>query len=364
MKIGILTFHAAHNYGAALQCYALKSFLSSLGNDVAVIDYRPDWMIQGNKWVRKENFISYNIFRTIAKSLREFTVLPYRRSRYIKYENFISKNLNLKDIESINSAPYDLIIVGSDQVWNTKITRGFDKYYWGAFKKPNNTKLISYAASMNDHFSDEQIEIIKNNIGNFSEISVREKGAIKSLNPYLHDKKIISVVDPVLLVNRQRWDELAKKPQVNYEYVFLYQVEKNSLSVRIAQLLAAKLGCRIVTLSARVEDANTRVVRASSPEEFIGLFKYAKAVVCSSFHGTMFSLIYNRPFYSIKMNKDKDNRVGNILNILNLEKRFVDDEKLIDFEYKFDWNLINNKLSQLTDVSMNYLKNNCEYDLR
>ena len=237
-------------------------------------------------------------------------------------------------------------------------------YLRGAFKKPNNTKLISYAASMNDHFSDEQIEIIKNNIGNFSEISVREKGAIKSLNPYLHDKKIISVVDPVLLVNRQRWDELAKKPQVNYEYVFLYQVEKNSLSVRIAQLLAAKLGCRIVTLSARVEDANTRVVRASSPEEFIGLFKYAKAVVCSSFHGTMFSLIYNRPFYSIKMNKDKDNRVGNILNILNLEKRFVDDEKLIDFEYKFDWNLINNKLSQLTDVSMNYLKNNCEYDLR
>ena len=98
---------------------------------------------------------------------------------------------------------------------------------------------------------------------------------------------------------------------------------RNPGSRQIASDVAHDLGLPLVILSATLEDENTSTVRATSPEQFVGLFRDASFVVCSSFHGTIFSLLYHCPFYSVRMGKGKDNRVQSVLGEMNLEAHFI-----------------------------------------
>lgn len=213
MKIGILTFHRAINYGAVLQCYALKETLSSLGHDVYVIDYRQPYVEENDR----HRFTTNERIRfLLGFHLRSF--LNYNKekkkrcARQLRFDHFLNAYFKTTEPCGLASIPkdFDAIVVGSDQVWNSKICNGIDPVYWGAFERRPETKLISYAASttladLTKHWGNG----IPERMMSFDKVSVREK----DIADFINSKQILSepalqVLDPSLLADAAIWDKL------------------------------------------------------------------------------------------------------------------------------------------------------------
>lgn len=324
MRIGILTFHAAHNYGAVLQCYALQTYLKELGHEVEVIDYRQRSLLRVYQVYDWRRFISVHPLKCLRKFVRECRLLPLRRKRYAVFDEFICQYLHLAPVATITSHPYDVILVGSDQVWNTALTNGYDPYYWGVFPKPPHTRLVSYAASMEDNPSDEKCCQMHPLLRNFYQVSVREQALATRLSK-MCNIPVASVVDPTLLLDSSVWERMVGQPVLSKDYVLLYEVHSSEKAEHIARQVADELGIEVVMLASLFEANKTKFSIEASPLTFINLFKYARFVVASSFHGTVFALQFARPFVSVKANNGKDGRVANLLSQLHLEDHFVDE---------------------------------------
>lgn len=349
MKIGILTFHCAYNYGAVLQCYALQKFLIQMGHDVSVIDYRPKSITNVYKWFKIRLILRKNLY----KSVKEMFLLYGRKKRYDTFRRFSENYQRLAPVSSINENPYDIILIGSDQVWNYDLTNGFDDYYWGNFPHPKNTLIISYAASMQDSWPNEMSIRIKQNLENFRQISVREISLAAKLTELSGGRRIFQVVDPTLLLDCEDWDVLAKAPRMEKPYLLLFQVgRRNKKTEHIAEEMAKRQNLPILRLSTLVSWETSRMVMNTSPEEFVGLFKNASFVVCSSFHGTVFSLIFNRPFVSVRMREGRDNRVENLLGQLGLTDHFVD---VLNKDSDYTYNSVSEGLKALKKNSVDYI---------
>ena len=135
MKIGILTFHCAHNYGAVLQCYALQEMLKGMGHTVEIIDYRPDYLRMPFDVINLHRIQSRNLLRLVKSIILETLSLSQRIIRHRKFDSFIKYYLNLSRSVGISS-DYDVYVMGSDQIWNPKITNGFDGVYFGYLPFP------------------------------------------------------------------------------------------------------------------------------------------------------------------------------------------------------------------------------------
>lgn len=331
MRIGILTYHFAHNYGAILQCYALQTYLTTQGHDVYVIDHKLPAIEIPYKPIYWRRFVSINPLKAVRKCITEIKLLPFRRARYKAFTAFIRNNLRIVPVESITNNPFDCIIVGSDQVWNTQLTNGYDPFYWGTFEKPRQTKLITYAVSMEDNPTDKKCLEMSKYIPNFSAISVRESALAENLSRKFNTS-ISCCVDPTLLLSSEQWNQLAGKRLVDENYVLLYEVTPSEKAEQIGHLVAAKLGIRLITLSSLPETNKDTITAYAMPDDFVNLFRYASFVVASSFHGTVFALQFQKPFISLRKNDNKDGRVTNLLNTMNLLDRFVDtyNDKLIE----------------------------------
>lgn len=323
MKIGILTYHAAHNYGAVLQCYALQEYLKSRGHNVSIIDYRNSKILEVYKRFKWSRFIKKNPFIMIQRIVAELLLYNRRKFRYNAFEQFINSKLHLASVPEILNDPFDLIFVGSDQVWNFKLTYGFDPYYWGDFPRPSTTLLASYAASMQDNWNDSDSLIIESKLQNFDMISVRESSLADKLQQLIPLKKIYHVVDPTLLVHESIWDNIAIAPNINQPYLLFYQVDFNPLARKIAAEIAEKESLKLIVLSANIADENNHITISASPSSFVGLVKHAAMIVSSSFHATIFSIIFRKNFYAIK-GKGKNARIMSLLSSLSLENRIID----------------------------------------
>ncbi len=319
MKIGILTFHAAHNYGAVLQCYALQEYLKSKGNEVFVIDYRSKYLLDCYKWFNCKLFIKSIVKFTFIK---EWKKMLDKRKRSNKFETFIQNRLNIINVSILKTNFFDYIVIGSDQVWNTKLTNGYDKYYWGQFCHPVQTKIISYSASLELIWPKDEDDNVKKMLSNFERISVREKDLAIKLSSIFPNKKIVSCVDPTLLLSKEEWNKIAVKLNIRNRYVLYYQVRKSKVGMDVASLLCKKLKCKLLILSASLNLDNSPECMYASPESFISLVKNAEFVVSSSFHGTVFSIIFEKKFISIS-NGTKDSRVKNLLTELNMMDHFI-----------------------------------------
>lgn len=348
MKIGLLTFHRAHNYGAILQAYALQEFLITKNYDVEFIDYYNKSLLNVYNWFSLKRLKS----KSINSFINEIKKIPKRKKRYDAFKNFIKSNLSLSNKRyDLNS--YNLIIIGSDQVWNKQLTNGFDNMYWGNFPHTSDCKIISYAASMQDNINEEDFQTIKKLLNNFSGISVREK-SIKAQLTKLTSKDISTVLDPTLILDKKIWDEFSGERLIKEKYILVYQVRYNSQIVTIAENISKLLNLKIFYLSARVDCINSKGIDAIGPREYINLFKFADYVICTSFHGTVFSVIFNIPFCSVLLNDGKDARVLDLLKDLDLENRGTDvfHNGLFD---EINWKTVNEKLSELRNQSIKYL---------
>lgn len=360
MKIGLLTFHSAHNYGAVLQAYATQEIIKELGYKIEVIQYNPDYLIKQRIFPLSKHTPFVIKLKVIAEGLLTFAS---RLSRKNKFEKFIKNRLQLSP-KKYHSLPfkknedYDYYIMGSDQIWNIMLTKGFDNIYLGNFSTKLGAKKIAYAASMSHYnLTSLQKKEFSNFLKNFSKISVREKELEELLSSEYNTQSTV-VLDPTFLINSEKWSKIAVKPNVSRKYVLLYSIDLRDDAFRIAKRIANEIDAELIELTMSV----TRKVFANkyqtvSPEDFVGLFKHAEFVVTSSFHGTAFSVIFNKPFYSIANGSDKDSRQKTILENLGLIERFISRDSSPNVK-ELDYTLPNTYLEKMRESSVEFLKEN------
>lgn len=360
MLVGLLTFHSAHNYGAVLQAYATQEIIKALGHKIEVIDYRPDYLLRQHISPR---FKGFSLSVKIKLFIEVLICFLWRYKRRKAFVNFINSKLQLSH-EKYSNQPfvsdnhYDAYIMGSDQIWNIKLTKGFDQMYWGNFRTKKNAVKISYAASMSNYLLDkDQKNRMYDFLKNFNAISVREE----ELKHFILDNFSIetkTVVDPVLLLTKAEWRRISKIPKISKKYVLVYSISLREDALRIASSLSNQLGAILIELTMGV-DKNVLVnsYQTATPEEFLGLFEHAECVVTSSFHGTAFAIIHNKPFYSISHDDDKDSRQKTILEKLGLLDRFISRNSVPDFQ-SIDYTLANRKLEILRMESITFLDEN------
>ena len=360
MKIGILTFHRAINYGAVLQCFALSEYLNSLGHDVRVIDYRPPYLGKHREGFNFKALINPNIKKTAKYTIWSLVNLKSRRRLTYSFDCFLKNNLQLTSpVYNVNDIPndLDLIFFGSDQIWNPKICEGFDLVFWGQFKHEN-THLATYAASIGrtDILTDKQLETIERYINAYDNISVRED----KLRSFLIDRKlafdVTTVVDPTQLLDRSFYDKIAKPPLHKGEYVLLISLEENMVAEDVALNVASRLDCRnVIKLVANKplkRCSGITYVSGISPLEYLGWIKNARFVVCISFHAVSFSILFKKNFFCIKTKKWE--RAYNLLSICGLEQQMIK-SSASSLNFKINYDGVQERLNQARKVSYDYI---------
>lgn len=364
MRIGILTFHRAINYGAVLQCYGLYMALKEKGNDVEIIDYRPDsvdyyrYPISIFKLRHTKGLI--NKFRVaIASLLNFFNIIDANK----RFDSFLHKNFKFSNtVLNSNQVPdyYDIIYFGSDQIWSPQICYGFDPVYWGQFKHERSV-LVTYAASMggHNHLNKSEWSLIGEYLKSFKFLSVREPQLQNELLMHLNIASQL-VVDPTLLLDIESYESMVVRPKdIPNNYVLVFSVAPTDNLIGFAEKVASHNNSDIIVLSAcALRRCRYRNV-TPGVNEFLGWFKYASCIVTVSFHGTVFSVLFKRDFYSLS-NYMQD-RAESFLRFLGLEDRLVSsDEKTIQsLDYSHvDYSGVGEKLREMKEDSMRYI-NNC-----
>lgn len=362
MRIGILTFHRAHNYGAVLQAFALQSLLSELGHEVEIIDYRPAYDSKNYKVLYPISLKDKSFVASVKVVLNYLFGIPKRWKRKLSFEQFIEHRFRLSQAcYSAADIPgdFDCYMVGSDQVWNKQLTKSMDVVFWGFFPKRKDAKRISYAASMGVNRKLQNSDRVRVALGNFDAISVREESARLLLQP-LTENNISVVLDPTLLMKRNFWNHVVQRPSFSQKYILVYEIRTYPDTMRLAHELAKKMDAVVVRISSYAGVRSRKhEFQCETPEAFLGWIKHAACVVTTSFHGTVFSVLFNKPFYALDFTVDS--RIASLLKGLDLEQRLFETpiknvSKALVLE-PIDWDQVRLRLKKQREASMAFIEN-------
>lgn len=353
-QVGIMTFHYAVNPGSALQAYGLWKTTNALSSDVDchIINY------QSSRY--------RNLFLRIPRKLSIKRIVRWllKSSWYCRYQRFWKRmgravkptqridEQGLKDVKG-----YDYIVVGSDQVWNTKLTNRNYSYFLPFIA---GIKKISYAASIGLHdFPEEDKPIISALLQDFNYISVREplaKDAIENLI----GKSPQVVIDSSLLLKKKQWEDFAIRPSFKKNYVFLYLRHKDSGIVPFAKKMADSLGLQVVECHNGLKTIykDSMLVCQPDPKEWLGWILKAEYVFTDSFHGCAFCINLNKPFYVMisAANSEMSTRIYNILDRYHLTNRLITDSSDITKMQDLSFESSNKMLEQDRKSATNFLK--------
>lgn len=356
MKVGILTFHNAINYGAVLQAYALQQTVVALGAECEIIDYRCPAV---EKQYRRKKIKECANWKVYVNDILSLHRLDKKKEAF---HNFISQNLILSDRAENVSEKYDAVIVGSDQVFNPKNTDG-DSMYLLDFN--GKAKKIAYAASIGNNaflnlWQGKYNVDYKTLLGAFSAISFREKEATDFVTELL-GKTYRTVLDPVLLAGNPLWERF-DKIHPEEEYAFVYNLGNIPLLVDFVHNLHKKTGLKVCVVNKDIKgDILLRKysnVSSVSPEDFLRMLSGAKYVVTDSFHGTAFSILFRKNFYSV-VNPGKDNtnsRINCLLSELNLDNRIVSSLEGAGLDVITNYDEAERKIQDMRNDSLAWLK--------
>lgn len=366
IKVGIITMHKVLNFGSALQAFALQYAVERLGYECEIIDY-----VYPNKYHRK--FHSYEKkWKSIVKSIIPTILLSSTARDNNEIKKFWKKRYklsrNYKTKESLLATPpvYDIFITGSDQVWNTNFVKG-DTSFLLSFVS-DKYKKISYSPSFATAAIDSEfVNVYKRLLSEYKHISVRETSGLKIVKD-LTGQDAVTTLDPTFLLDSEEWTkEINLKDENPYgEYIFAYILDYAVKCIPYVydfiKHYQSKLNCKVIyldqkgTLPVELEKIAERPYKIS-PENFVSLFKNAKLVITSSFHGTAFSVNFGKSFFSI-INKDieKDSRQFSLLSKLGVSNRAVIVDTPFD-EIDESWNMeeLQSNLLQLRELSKKYL---------
>lgn len=344
-KVGILTFLNRPNHGAVLQAYALQKKVRDLGYDCDILDllafdhpsaampelYKALPSAKNARSIRNRiNHKMVEILNSIGEVLNSKNV-RIKKERFEKFKQaYIAvsgqKYASVDDFYR-NKMPYDIFITGSDQVWNPQAWRSSPEPYFLTFASKD-TKKISYAPSFGvSDIPDEMKNNYKKWLANIDYLSVREEQGAEIIRQ-ISGRSAEVVLDPTLLFDSEEWNKVSVDPQFKKPYILLYVLIHSPFITKLAYYLSRKTGYSIISIvrgnMREGLECKVKHLFDVGPSEFLGLFKNASFVLTSSFHGTAFSINYNKPFYSVlRKGVLNNNRVINILDKLNLKSRLI-----------------------------------------
>lgn len=341
MKIGILTFHAAHNYGSMLQNYALQQVLIKLGHQPETINLRTelqkeiyDFFLPFCKMKDKKHIARRIIFRPWKKSLlKKFQLFEQFLSNELSLSNEIAEYGQLNTLLS-----YDGYIIGSDQCWNVAA----DDFDWSYFLDftPDSSRRISYAISAGPHPKEayaekaDYVPRIKENLNRFDAISVRDNDTKAEIDAIVEGAKEVNVhVDPTLLLTADEWSKLAgDEPLIKKPYVFFYNPywigNVFEQAVELGKITNLPVVNSVPNMVALVKRMKFEKYFESGPKEFLNLVKNADYVVGRSFHLMVFCAIFHKKFIAI--DGMGDSRISELLRKTGLEACASDNGNLTD----------------------------------
>jgi len=326
MNIGIITFHSAHNYGAMLQAFALQKYIKNNYNcNVKNINFNTDKDIKAYKIFKKHKKIHSYIWE-ILKFLHYSELKKRHNSFELFLKNYIDTTERYSTYEKLieNPPQFDVYISGSDQVFSPK-GKELNAYYLNF--GPNHIKKIAYAPSFGyTSIPDDIKEIIKKLLLRFNYLSAREKSGCQIIKDLIY-KDVPNVVDPVFLIDPTEYRKISNPVKLKYEnYILCYSLVGIKKQIAIACRLKEITGLPIVLirdtalLPIKCVD---KIIRFAGPREFLWLLDNAKYVVTDSFHGTSFSLIFKKNFFSVIAFPEKADRIYSILKEIGLDSRIV-----------------------------------------
>ena len=307
MKIGIITFHRANNYGAVIQAYALMKACSKKA-DTKIIDYYDTYVNSEYNVIRpiRKEAIAKSIIKTLSdclsikKRILRKKAFNSFREQYLRLTPKIISENELKK----QSTNFDYIITGSDQVWSPAITNGVSDIYFLKFVDKK-VKKVSYAPSVgNVEQLRPYIEEVKKLLKDYAAISVRESDAKQEISRAMN-KNIKQVVDPTLLLNREDWESLISSNTSSNDYIFAYSVSYSPECTKITNYLSKKEKIDVVHAEQfkHLYKNVSRTIYTGGPLVFLESIKNAKYVVTSSFHATVFSIIFHKKLIVIPHRK-------------------------------------------------------------
>ena len=342
MKIGILTYHRALNYGAFLQAYALKEFMESLGNSVEFINYESIEHAREYVFFNKSLLKRMSVRGQLSYIIKRLIGLPrmikrVHRMRKLQKEFLGVRKKPFRTLDQIENKEYDCIIYGSDQIWRSSTANPngqFDDIYWG--KGFRGVKKVAYAPSMGVLHSDSKTKCyISKMIKNFNKISCREAD-LKILVESVSTSEVTQVVDPVFLFNQDFWESHCIKSYrvLPKTYILVYNLMQSSEVIQVANIYAKKYNCEIIEITGSVQPLKMgkNFIQTANAFEFISLIRDAKIIITSSFHAVAFSIIFRKDFYAIGMGKNAG-RVSTLLNLAGIPNRLISDINEVSFDH-------------------------------
>ena len=368
MRAGILTFHRASNFGTALQAFATTKSFEKMGIDAELIDYRPQYIentLQKGKIQNGKQLASVIVNRIIYGDAQEEKV-----NCFLKFASGFSVSSEIcKTIEDVEKVAqqYDVIVSGSDQLWNENIT-GNDLAYFFPFKHKNK---ITYASSFGtESISQKRKNTISVYLKDFKAISVREVTGAALLNSLIKqgiDIPSIKVVpDPTFLLSKTEWVKYENKNLVlpSNSYILTYYMIETPLLRKLTKKIREDTGLPVLNIK---PSKRQMVLHEGSnypnigPAEFLACYNHAAYVITNSFHGTAFAINFGIPFYTaplpISMAGEVNSRLKDILNMFGLESRWIQNERKIkDIDVTQGINIIK-QLEYQRKRGFDYIKN-------
>lgn len=345
MKIGIITFHSAHNYGAVLQAWSTQEYLRQQGHEVEMVNLRlpvidslyeiaprEEVRFFGNKAIN--HLANRALFE--ARCVYSHFVKPGKPEKYKKFENFINhKLLVTKEFRSYGELKkaklhYDALIVGSDQVWNAVMMKGISPAYFLQFANADALR-ISYAASIGtEEIPQEYHLLFRRYLKDMDVISVREKKAQEEVQK-LTDKPVEIAADPTFLLKREDFERLKCKSKISGKYIYVHNVHLKRVDEAlnsVAEEISRRLDLPIVHNWKRKIFSREAGQFSGGIEEFLGLVSEAEYVITNSFHCTVFAIIFQRSFITVPHFKHPD-RMRNLLESLGIPEHLIGSAALI-----------------------------------
>ena len=391
MRVGIITYHFPYNSGAALQCLALQTILQNLGNEVSIINYRP-WYHQNRYTPHKKIIFSMQDFyeknvnlkpiKRIAKSVhfgyktlcfnlfqsKEFKICDKKFSGFVK--SYLNETCVYRTWEQLKNTPpkCDVIISGSDQLWNTALTNGeFDPSYFMTFV-PENCRKATYAIGVN--FLDNPSTLMKVGrlLNGLEMISLREEKFLRSIKRVCGaNTRLYQHIDPTLLLKQCDYERFESTqiqfPQSPYILTYTMGDKSQGRVYSAAKKLREESGLLIIDITGNPLRKDTVFGVGSikaGPDEFLSYIKNARYVITNSFHGTAFSIIYHKQFVVVPHSKT-GNRVTDLLERVGLNSRWSEnvDTCIEALKKSIDYTYVEDKINSLKNESLKYLSIVC-----
>ena len=363
MKIGILTQPLCNNYGGVLQNFALQTVLRQLGHDPVTLDI-PTPEINGS-WIhlgltfgkrcllkllgdkhflyvdpiidhQKDIELAFKIKRFIDRHIQRIVFNPPFTSSICKYMQL------------------DAYIVGSDQVWRPRYNRNLLNYFLD-FAQDFHGKKVAYAASfgVDDWEMDPQTtNRAKMLVQKFDKVSVREASGVDLCHRYLN-ANAIHVLDPTFLLTSEQYLSLLEpsEQRIKGPYIGVYVLDMNSRKQKILTEISKRLKLPIIYIGQKNKKGFPSI------EEWLTDIYHAQFIVTDSFHGTVFSIIFNKQFVSIANSARGSARFNSLLSLFTLNNRLINEEKLSSgvIETTINYNKINNTSDGLRQSSLKFL---------